>query len=76
MQYFVFSIFIFFKIIIQEFPEAKRLLLQKGREILLKDNLIDESIQEEDIGNEQPFISVTIFLPIIAQGNYFWSTIL
>ncbi|KAK0420845.1 hypothetical protein QR680_014921 [Steinernema hermaphroditum] len=38
---------------LKEYPEAKNMLIKKGREILMKDNLIDESAAEDQRSNEE-----------------------
>ena len=33
---------------LEEYPEARKALLEKGREILLKDNMIDEEVARQE----------------------------
>ena len=37
---------------LKEYPEAKRKLIEKGREVLRKDNLLDEELAKEQDGDE------------------------
>ena len=38
---------------LEEYPEARKALLEKGREILLKDNMIDEEVARQEAAEHE-----------------------
>ena len=38
---------------LEEYPEARKALLKKGREILLKDNMIDEEVARQEAAEHE-----------------------
>ena len=38
---------------LEEYPEARKALLEKGREILLKDNMIDEEVARQEMAEHE-----------------------